>query len=136
MEDTITKKVIVDYCSNHTNHEVQLCHLPIQQSIKNEIASKLQEGVAIECILDDVQENIDNQVNREQLLTKQDIHNIKRQFNISSIEKNKNDLVSVCAWVEEVKSLAYNPIILFKSQGVEPSPQVDNVAKDPDRVYA
>ena len=44
--------------------------------------------------------------------------------------RHSNDLTSVCAWVEELMSLPYNPILLFKPQG-EPQPQhMDNVGNN------
>ena len=50
-------------------------------------------------------------------MNKQDIVNIQKQLNIDSVQKNPNDLLSVCAWVEELQSLEYNPILCFKPQG-------------------
>ena len=44
--------------------------------------------------------------------------------------KHSNDLTSICAWVEELKSLPNNPLLLFKAQG-EPQPDdTDNVGND------
>ena len=44
--------------------------------------------------------------------------------------RHSNDLTSVCAWVEELKSLPNNPLLLFKAQG-EPQPDdMDNVGND------
>ena len=44
--------------------------------------------------------------------------------------RHKNDLTSVCAWVEELRSLPNNPVLLFKAQ-VEPQPDdMDNVGND------
>ena len=44
--------------------------------------------------------------------------------------RHSNDLTSVCAWVEELKSLPYNPILLFKPQG-EPQPEyMDNIGNN------
>ena len=41
--------------------------------------------------------------------------------------RHSNDLTSVCAWVKELTSLPYNPILLFKPQG-EPQPyDMDNI---------
>lgn len=60
---------------------------------------------------------ISNQISHEQLVTRQDILNIQRQLNIDTIQKDSNDLLSVCAWVEELKCLPYNPILAFKPQG-------------------
>ena len=46
------------------------------------------------------------------------MHNVKAQFNIDGIIRHKNDLTSVMAWVEEMSMLVYNPILVFKPQGV------------------
>ena len=54
---------------------------------------------------------------REHLVTRRDILNIKRQFNIEGIERNKNDHTSLQAWVEELHSQPYDPIVIFKQQG-------------------
>ena len=44
--------------------------------------------------------------------------------------RHSNDLTSVCAWVEELKLLPNNPLLLFKAQG-EPQPDdMDNVGID------
>ena len=50
-------------------------------------------------------------MNREHLITRQDILNIRRQYNIEGIEQHHNDHTSLQAWVEELKSLdyMYNP---------------------------
>ncbi len=39
------------------------------------------------------------------------------QFNIEGIVKHKNDLASVSAWVEELREMRYNPVVVFKTQG-------------------
>ena len=44
--------------------------------------------------------------------------------------RHVNDLTSICAWVEELNSLPYNPVLLFKPQG-EPQPHdMDDVGTD------
>ena len=53
------------------------------------------------------------QISREQLLSRQDILNIQH---VESVQKHTNDLLSTCAWVNEMQ---YNPVLLFKQQGVE-----------------
>ena len=58
---------------------------------------------------------------REHLIKKRDIINIKRKLNVNCVHKHPNDLLSVCTWVEELKTLSYNPILAFKPQGDSPS---------------
>ncbi len=86
VEDTVTGKVHVNYCSAHNVHTVELSHLPIPENIKSKIASKLHQGVAIDKILDDVRDDtLSTGICREQLLSRQDILNIQRQLNFESI---------------------------------------------------
>ena len=78
------------------------------------IAPKLQEGVTVEHVSDDIRENLlNNQVGRNQLVTRQDIMNVQRQLYIDIVQKGANDLLSVCAWVRELQSLQYNPVLIF-----------------------
>ena len=130
-QDTVTGKMIVKYCSSHTTHNPQLAHLPIPSNVKHTIATKLQEGVQIEKILDDVRDSIKNgELGREQLLTRQDILNIKKKLNIGCVTKHSNDLLSTCAWVDELKLAQYNPVLRFKPQGLEQPTDVNDLAKD------
>ena len=118
MENTLTNKIQIEYCSTHNTHELQLSHLPLADDLKSYIVVKLQDGVSVDTILDHVRDKIgSNEISREHLVTKQDIYNIKRKLNLKCIQKHTNDLTSVCAWVEELKSLPYNPILTFKLQG-------------------
>ena len=131
MEDTLSKSVVVEYCSTHTGHEIKVKHLPILQDIKLKIAQKLQDGVSINRILDDIRDNcLDGGVGREQLVTRQDILNIKRKLNLHTIQKHSNDLLSVCSWVEEMKQLEYNPILAFKTQGEDGNEDVCHLKKN------
>ena len=52
-----------------------------------------------------IRENTAGGLNREHFITKQDIHNIKNQYNIERVTRHANDLTSVCAFVEELKEL-------------------------------
>ncbi len=44
--------------------------------------------------------------------------------------KHKNDLYSVDAWIQELKELAYNPVLVYKRQGDHQGPEMDNVCDD------
>ena len=121
-------KVKVQYCSTHINHSAELVHLPIPPDTRKLIAAKLHEGVSIEKILDSVRDTLsDGQIGREQIVSRQDIRNIQRQLNIDSITKHSNDLLSTCAWVQE---MAYNPVLLFKPQGPQENDKSLNLSDD------
>ena len=129
-KDISTGEVIVQYCSTHHNHEVNIGHLRMQHNTRVKIAAQLQQGVTIERIMDNIRANIERGVTREHLITKQDIHNIKNCYNIEGVRRHANDLISVVGWVEELKTLEYNPVLLFKLQGELQSNNMDNIAKD------
>ena len=112
-----TGHVTVTYCGSHT-HPIKLAHIRIPQQTRKEIAGKLQKGVSMERILDDIRDSVINQPGRKHLVTRQDLHNIKSQYNMDGIMRHKNDLISVMSWVQEMSSLDYNPVLDFQPQGV------------------
>ena len=124
-------KVNVQYCSTHISHSAELAHLPIPSDTRKLIAAKLHEGVSIEKILDSVRDTLSNgQIGCEQIVSRQDICNIQRQLNIDSITKHSNDLLSTCAWVQEMEDMAYNPVLLFKPQGPQENDKSLNLSDD------
>lgn len=58
-------------------------------------------------------------IKRIHLIEKKDIHNIKRDYNISyATKRHENDLISVNLWVKEMTAKGdESPIIYFKQQG-------------------
>ena len=64
----------------------------------------------------------------EHLITKQEMHNIKNY--IKGVTRHANDLTSVCAWVEELKSLPYNPVLLFQPQGEAQTEDMNNIGNN------
>ena len=115
------RSVIVQYCSTHHSHEPEneLIHLRMPESQRMCIAAKLLQGVTVDKILDNIQDNVfEEGLQREHLTTRQDVMNIKRQYNIDGIQRHTNDHSSVSAWVKEMQTLPYNPVLIFKQQGV------------------
>ena len=90
----------------------------------------MQQGVTIEKILDSIKDTVAEKMERKHLISRQDIHNIKRQYNIDGIERHANDYTSVQAWVEECKTLDYNPIVVFKQQGNEQNDDTDDLGQN------
>ena len=56
-------------------------------------------------------------IGREHLVNRQDILNIRSKLNIGSVQKHNDDHTSVRAWVKELQSKPYDPILAFKPQG-------------------
>ena len=126
----VTGEVDVQYCKTHHNHEVSLGHLRMPNATRMKIVTQLQQGVTIERIMDNIRENTVGGITREHLLTRQDVYNIKNQYNIEGVIRHSNDLCSVRAYVEELRSLTYNPVLLFKVQGELQSDDMDNIGND------
>ena len=62
-------QVSVEYCDFHI-HNICLGHLPLPDSSRKSIASKLKDGVAIDKILDDIRDSVHESLNREHLISR------------------------------------------------------------------
>ena len=91
-ENSSSKMVTVKYCSRHYNHACALAFLRLPEKTKLQIACKLQNGISIERSLDDIRDSCENTLNREHLVTRQDIRNMRLQFNTKGIMRHSNDL--------------------------------------------
>ncbi|GFU32061.1 uncharacterized protein NPIL_606511 [Nephila pilipes] len=106
-------KCIVSY------QKVHVGHLFLTADERENIASKIAAKIPLDNILDEIRNSIsDAGLERVHLLTKKDLHNIEKSFNLSSNSvKHENDGVSVDMWVREMQN-SENPCILFyKTQG-------------------
>ena len=61
------------------------------------IAAKLQQGVMMEKIMDNIEDDIADGITHKHLVTKLDIHNIKRQYNIGKITRDAKNLTCACS---------------------------------------
>ena len=129
MADTNTHAVVVEYCSTHTGHEINICHLPIPSDVRLSIAVKLHVGVSVNKILDSIRDGAGNSKNRRRLLllSRQDILNIQKKLNI---KKHAHDRFSTFIWVEQLRSQPENPVLPYKAQGVPQSEGMDNLGND------
>ncbi|GFQ66803.1 uncharacterized protein TNCT_611881 [Trichonephila clavata] len=108
-------KCVVSYQNVHIGHQNDIGHLFLTAGERKIIASK----IAAKIPLDEIRNSIsDAGLERAHLLTKKDLHNIEKSFNLSSnAVKHENDGVSVDMWVREMQN-SENPCILFyKTQG-------------------
>ena len=114
-----TGHITAHYCSTHHCHSKDIGHLKIPEQLRLCIAAKLQQGIQIDRIMDDIRNNVSGNCSREHIITRQDIRNVLCQFNILGIEKHPNDYVSIQAWVTEMRCQEFNPVLYFKQQGTE-----------------
>ena len=128
-----TNNIIVYYNSTHYKHKAQLGHLKIPNTTRKLIASKLRSGVTTQRIIDDIRDTTQSrQLNREHVVCRKDITNIQKQYtcNIEGIRRHQNDLISVSSIAEEMDTLPYNPVIVFKQQGELPTDFCRHLKKD------
>ncbi|GFU37169.1 uncharacterized protein NPIL_136361 [Nephila pilipes] len=112
-------KCIVSYQKVHVGPQNDLGHLFLTAQERKNIASKIAAKIHLDNILDEIRNSIsDAGLERVHLLTKKDLHNIEKSFNLSSNSvKLENDGVSMDMWVREMQN-SENPCILFyKTQG-------------------
>lgn len=71
--------------------------------------------------MDSYRDKIGNNIGREDLITRKDIHNIKISYHINVSEgvKHGNDAMSVDLWTKQCEQEENNPILLYKKQGIE-----------------
>ncbi|KAJ8019506.1 Zinc finger transcription factor family protein 17 [Holothuria leucospilota] len=113
-----TGRVVAEYCIDHT-HETQIAHLKMSDELRSFVVEKLTSGIEVTAILNEIRDNMSKLDGRDKLVTRRDILNIKRQYNISSTKRDEND--SDCAEIgaNNLQSQEYDPVVIFTSQGVE-----------------
>ena len=76
-ENLCNKIVEIKYCLTHYNHENKSAFLKVSAETQLKIACKLQKGVTIKRIFDDIREKHKGKLGREHLVNLQDVRNIK-----------------------------------------------------------
>ena len=123
-------QIEVELCNYHT-HEQQLAHLPLPLSTRETVAAKLADGVTISNIFDSIREEpLDGVLSRKHLLCRQDIHNIRYQYNIEGVQLHSDDHTSVSLLVENMMELTDNPIFIYKKQGQKQSADMNDLSDE------
>ncbi|GFY74190.1 uncharacterized protein TNIN_385261 [Trichonephila inaurata madagascariensis] len=117
--EDIESKVTVEFTKTHVGHGIDLGRMKITREEKEDIARKLENKIPVEAILDDIRNSMNQKLERIHLITRQDIKNIKEEYNISLDGiLDSNDVVSVNKWIEGLKNREDSPIVLFKDQNI------------------
>ena len=115
--DNDTKEVQVKHSLSHVGHDTRLGHLRISEELRTKIAGKLARKIPVEAILDEIRDNLGADLNRDHLTSKQDMHNIMHQFNITHVQKHSQDATSVHCWVNDLRDREYDSVLCYKPQG-------------------
>uniref|UniRef100_A0A0A9Z5T9 C2H2-type domain-containing protein n=1 Tax=Lygus hesperus TaxID=30085 RepID=A0A0A9Z5T9_LYGHE len=84
-------KVEVNFVPTHYGHELQLVHVPISSHMRQQVAAKLAANIPKDKVLEDIHNQISGEVRRDDLLTKQDLRNLMRDFKINNEHKFHSD---------------------------------------------
>jgi len=111
----------VKFFAEHRGHDCELAHLRLTCAQRQTAAGLMAVGMPLNDVLDHMQLSGGNEkVNYRHLLTRKDMQNIKRDFNISRGEVlHKNDAESVAAWVAQQQDGGHNIVRFIKFQGEE-----------------
>lgn len=100
-----------------------------------DVAQKLAQGVSFYRILDDICESLSTSLERQHLITRQDIRNIERSLGLQGIRKHNDDATSVDMWEREMRDQGdSNPVLLYKGQG-SPCPEALDDLGENDFVF-
>ncbi|KAF8789738.1 hypothetical protein HNY73_007657 [Argiope bruennichi] len=99
-------KCRVTFTETHVGHICDLGHLFLSKEDRYTLATKMASNIPCDVILDCVRTSMsDEGLERMHLLTRKDLHNIKKSFHLSSSAiKDDNDYIRVNMWVKEQES--------------------------------
>lgn len=110
-------EVKIEVIKTHYGHQCCLGHIRIPEKDRLTIAGLLTQGVSMDNILDRIRDSVGARIERLHLLTKKDLHNVERSFNIRQEQRHSIDAVSVKIWIEEMRAREDNPVLFYKEQG-------------------
>lgn len=85
----------VSYQSDHQGHECDLAHVNLSREHRLQIAGMLAAGIPMDDVIDRMQSNV-TKLSNLQFITKLDLVNIMRDFNITKGNfKNMTDAFSI-----------------------------------------
>ncbi|KAF8771722.1 hypothetical protein HNY73_019102 [Argiope bruennichi] len=93
-------KCRITFTETHVGHSCDLGHLFLSKEDRYTLATKMASNIPFDVILDCVRTSMsDEGLERMHLLTRKDLHNIKKSFHLSSSAiKDDNDYISVNMW--------------------------------------
>lgn len=120
-------RVKVSFSKTHVGHHGELGRLRLSRTERDDIAAKVALKIPFDDILDSVRISVCNdEVQRAELLTRKDLHNIARDYNLKAeAVRHGNDCTSVESWISEMQE-AGDVVQFYKPQSVilESHPQL------------
>ncbi|XP_074037973.1 uncharacterized protein [Leptinotarsa decemlineata] len=116
-------KILIEWQKVHYGHNLDIQYIRLPKTEKQNIATKITNGVAPQRILESTRDNIGEHLKRVDLLSTKDLRNIKISYGLELKDgkRDSNDAFSVALWVKECENLKEKPILLYKEQGKDHS---------------
>ena len=110
--------VTVTYVKTHVGHSKDLKHLNIHPEDQKMIAGYISMGLTKQSILEKIRSSwSEENFHRLHLTGNQDLLNIKRDFRVdANVQRDKNDMISVESWIDEMQSSSSDPILFYQPQ--------------------
>ena len=111
-----TGEVEAEFCLTHVGHKQENAFNRISKEMRTTIA-----GVSMNSVMDYIRDSMCGPFNRDHLITRSDLHNIKQQYYINCMQRANDDADSVLFWVQEMQYEEFSPVLCFKRQGEKSS---------------
>jgi hypothetical protein len=113
---SVNGTINVKFIKTHVGHEDELRTKRSSQKEQTLIVEQLQAGISNDRILDNARKIRDNQLDRLNLITRGDLRNLIRRFNIDK-KRDADDMIATALKVEEWNKEGKNQGFLFKKIG-------------------
>ena len=119
-----TQSVKAEVCHTHYGHQTRLGHIRLGAQDRLQIAGKLAQGVTLDKILDDERSSVSDNFKRIHIIQRKDTNNMERAFKLEGGQRHHDDATSVAAWVEEMRRMGDDNVVLYyKPQGADDNKQ-------------
>ena len=126
--DYKTGKVKTEVCGTHYGHAQNLEHIRLPENVRLSIAGQLHQGVSFQHILDNIRNSVGGDLKCIHLITRKDIRNTEKAYQVNSVRRHEDDATSVACWVQEItEKKAISSVIFYKLQGVSQPEDCDNM---------
>jgi hypothetical protein len=113
---SVNGTINVKFIKTHVGHEDELRTKRLSQKEQTLIVEQLQAGISNDRILENARKIRDNQLDRLNLITRGDLRNLIRRFNIDK-KRDADDMIATALKVEEWNKEGKNQGFLFKKIG-------------------
>lgn len=136
--DMTTNRVKVSYCSLHVGHDMELQHLRLSSEVRLQVADLLHQGVPISTVIDTMRDQLGPALERDKLLSRRDVHNIRAAFNIGSAMKAADDdHTYFTIWAEQLNDVADDSAALvYQPQGAQLTEETMDLDEVPSTLAA